>query len=812
MKKLLLLLLITSPLFAQQRVGQIDQDSTATRLTRGWAVLSNVNGALWMTYRDANNAVTKYKIPNQAALDAKAATIDLRAKTLTELRALTTTELSTRYTYLSEDGGVWQYDPSDNSTADNTGIVVVTGGGKRLKRILNGYVTLEMFGGSGDGVTSNNAAIVAAIACGVRVVSLGEGTYKVDKTTLPTLENITFVGKGAEKTTILCTSGSGMFFVGNIKNVRFEGIHFRATGVYAPIDFGNGIFYSFQKNTENLEFLKCKFSMPSANATALCFLVRWNVNNGAGPSGSLKNINIRGCVFDSIGQSAIAIGNRDTTAAKLDYAYNVNVTDCKFLNLGLYNNYGFAITLDGVGKGIKYNNNYHYNLYDIAVENTGYWYSEFLGNTFDGFLSGRTYFPFSFSTREMRYNTVSNNQTLSPSSGGVNFFLVNNSYFSNNNFTFKGDKCVTYRNSSDNILTGERYTGEYLYALLLQSTSGNVTTNNKIIDSKISNSGAASNNATLSFSGSGVTANYVYNTELTKGTGGNLIAQESSATGNFFTGMGYDYLSTTLFDADYTLPAQAEMLNYRMYNFAGSLTATRTITFPAKDRSTTVRNSTGQSLVISNGTNSITIPSGRTQAIRFSGTSIFPDGPESARLSLVDATNTFTTENFFDDITPRADGTKNIGKAGAAFSSARIGTVWLEKIKERFSSSNISFLSNNDTERVRMLSNGNWIFGSPFADASTGRVQVNGNIGIWTGGKINIGTGTNASVGTATLVAGTVTVNTTAIASTSQVFITRKTAGGTIGDITYTQVNGTSITFTSTSASDTSTFNWWIIN
>lgn len=72
-------------------------------------------------------------------------------------------------------------------------------------------------------------------------------------------------------------------------------------------------------------------------------------------------------------------------------------------------------------------------------------------------------------------------------------------------------------------------------------------------------------------------------------------------------------------------------------------------------------------------------------------------------------------------------------------------------------------------------------------------------------------TGAAAIIGQLTLIAGTLTVNTTAITATALIFLQRKTAGGTIGNITYTQVDDTSFTVTSDNALDTSTFNWWII-
>lgn len=96
----------------------------------------------------------------------------------------------------------------------------------------------------------------------------------------------------------------------------------------------------------------------------------------------------------------------------------------------------------------------------------------------------------------------------------------------------------------------------------------------------------------------------------------------------------------------------------------------------------------------------------------------------------------------------------------------------------------------------------------------TDKLEVTGNLALMTAGnKIKIATGSNASVGTSTLVAGTVTVSTTAAATASKIFVTVVTPGGTQGFLSVpTIVNGTSFTINSTSATETSTVNWWIVN
>ncbi|MFD8648646.1 glycosyl hydrolase family 28-related protein [Streptomyces mirabilis] len=70
--------------------------------------------------------------------------------------------------------------------------------------------------------------------------------------------------------------------------------------------------------------------------------------------------------------------------------------------------------------------------------------------------------------------------------------------------------------------------------------------------------------------------------------------------------------------------------------------------------------------------------------------------------------------------------------------------------------------------------------------------------------------GTNTRMGVATLVAGTVTVNNTIVGANSRIFLTRATAGGTLGQLSYTVNPGVGFTINSAGA-ETSTVNWMIV-
>lgn len=131
--------------------------------------------------------------------------------------------------------------------------------------------------------------------------------------------------------------------------------------------------------------------------------------------------------------------------------------------------------------------------------------------------------------------------------------------------------------------------------------------------------------------------------------------------------------------------------------------------------------------------------------------------------------------------------------------------------------SNNVFISDGDGN-VKLMGTtaGNVLIGST-TDASTGKLQVTGDLALTTvGNKIKIATGVGASVGvSANMIAGTITVSTTAVTTSSVILVTHNTPGGIVGILSVPQasiVNNFSFVINSSSATDTSTVNWFIIN
>lgn len=79
------------------------------------------------------------------------------------------------------------------------------------------------------------------------------------------------------------------------------------------------------------------------------------------------------------------------------------------------------------------------------------------------------------------------------------------------------------------------------------------------------------------------------------------------------------------------------------------------------------------------------------------------------------------------------------------------------------------------------------------------------------GHGLRIAEGANGRMGQATLVGGKVTVANTTVTANTRIYLSRATAGGGLGELSYTIVAGTSFTINSSSVTDTSVINWLLI-
>ncbi|GAA3412175.1 glycosyl hydrolase family 28-related protein [Paenibacillus hodogayensis] len=113
------------------------------------------------------------------------------ATTIVSLRACTDPVQDFLY-YVKDSGqeGPFIYDPTDNTSPDNTGTVLVSSSGARFKRLYTGRVEVKWFGAKGDGTTDDTAAIQAAfdyiVGSPSRSLFFSEGVYLIsDTVTVP---------------------------------------------------------------------------------------------------------------------------------------------------------------------------------------------------------------------------------------------------------------------------------------------------------------------------------------------------------------------------------------------------------------------------------------------------------------------------------------------------------------------------------------------------------------------------------------------------------------------------------------------------
>lgn len=185
------------------------------------------------------------------------------------------------------------------------------------------------------------------------------------------------------------------------------------------------------------------------------------------------------------------------------------------------------------------------------------------------------------------------------------------------------------------------------------------------------------------------------------------------------------------------------------------------------------------------------------------------DGNSSAAFGLIGSTNTWTGTNIFtatrtniQNVQPRLVWNETDAAAGT------------QQYEYLVSAGN----------QIRRMMNDDGTFGANYEVCTrSGNVITNwslvatlvaitGNLSLAVAGnKLLVKEGSNAAMGVATLVGGTVTVSTNIVTANSRIFYNRATTGGTVGHLSLTISAGASFTINSTSATETSTVNWHII-
>ena len=142
--------------------------------------------------------------------------------------------------------------------------------------------------------------------------------------------------------------------------------------------------------------------------------------------------------------------------------------------------------------------------------------------------------------------------------------------------------------------------------------------------------------------------------------------------------------------------------------------------------------------------------------------------------------------------------------SSSAIGHGSTGTLALSELN--INSSNVSAISGVGAGIITL---GSITFENSFA---IGAGLTLSTVPIFTNGGLSIIEGTNAKSGIATLVAGTITVNTTAVSANSRIQLTHQNNSGVLGFVTVSaRVAATSFTITSSNAGDTSAIAWLIV-
>lgn len=214
---------------------------------------------------------------------------------------------------------------------------------------LKDYVTPEMYGAVGDGVTNDSDAVRAALASGKHVVLLG--TYAVQRR-LPLISNSSITGIVPGAGFKWNTYAPNTYHIGGseLTNIRIKNV---------KMDFGaqTQLLHSFSLfSCTDIVIEECEFTGGYGYATRFNDCDRLTVKNcyfhditgaASNPGGgiygaSFKNFNFTGCVFENLTDHGIYCAGTQS-------AYAGVISDCIFRFNGLNNDLtnGAAICLYG---------------------------------------------------------------------------------------------------------------------------------------------------------------------------------------------------------------------------------------------------------------------------------------------------------------------------------------------------------------------------------------------------------------------------------------------------------------------------------
>jgi hypothetical protein len=463
-------------------------------------------------------------------------------------------------------------------------------------------VSIEAFGAVGNDPTADNkAALDAALSAGVPLIVPAKSYRLATKLNRP-WNGVRLTGMPGAR--IYSDTLTELFQLGTSNDNRLTDIFFEST--VADATDGTGLFISYA-SVKNTTWKRCKFRAAAAGVNGIK-LVADNIaiENG------IENVFARECEFTEVGRMGMEVQDH-TPAYTYSKVRNVGATDCIFRDCGKVL-WGIDLSFSGPIVGAASQGNTFFNSVTIAAEFAGPHISPVATDNQFANL-GDAAMALSFTngqdTALVPNALIERNRSLGRSGAGTRFWNLIDGRLSNNTFLVKAQ--VHFRDSTRCESDGDVYDSTGSYALWAEHNvaakecSYNVWRNVNLVTTS---AGAFS---CARFQGTKATRNRIELSRLSR-VAGTRIDQTSGATINQIFNCQRDAnpyspaRTHALSDADKTL--NLEDIDGEALIFTGTLTATRTVTFPAASRGWRVRNATNQSLNLTAGGNGTTVAAG----------------------------------------------------------------------------------------------------------------------------------------------------------------------------------------------------------
>lgn len=467
-------------------------------------------------------------------------------------------------------------------------------------------VSLKDYGAVGDGVTDDTDAVNAAFASGESIY-IPPGDYRCANFISGPENNTSPVRiVGAPGARIFTDAEWRMLFLKDCTDVTFEGITFETTYDDSLALHSAGMVQSNQKDLTRLKFINCTFKAEATAVNGILLIV-----TGMSDEIHVDDVLIEGCDFfmPRMAWEFLDQTGHPTLASNVVRMRNVRVENCNHYDCGSV--HGLASSFCGHIEGAAAINNRYYDGGDgIALEFAQHHVSpKAIGNTFIGLHDDAH--PIACTTLyTTEYNTgmtIAYNKTIGRCGYALRAWQLKDARFYGN-MIYSTDYALDMRYCKDVRVSGDLYDGMGTVAVRLEGDAARPMTGTEFRDCVIRNSNPTTNYGVVRFASAYTYDNRVYDSKLTNMPAATMKAgdNDSGAYNNQLhrciinsdaaPTLYRPYRVRTLSDSDVTLSLSDADVEF--IRFSGTLTSTRTVTFPLQKRAIYIHNSTAQSLQI----------------------------------------------------------------------------------------------------------------------------------------------------------------------------------------------------------------------